>query len=355
MNVGRKMDRIDRALAALAGHEEDCRLCPRECRVNRAAGARGFCESGPAAVVSHALLHFGEEPVLSGPQDAAGAVPPGAATRSGSGTVFFSGCSLKCRFCQNYQLSWLGRGREVRDGELAGLMLGLQEKGALNINLVSPTHHLLSILRALKIALDRGLSLPIVANSSGYEKASILAYLEGIVDLYLPDFKYASAVVSARYSRAADYFSRVGEAIREMFYQKPLLILDEAGVALEGLIVRHLVLPGQVEDSLAILDWIARELGTSVALSLMSQFVPCFRSPVELQRPLAPEEFDRVLAKAQELSFEHLFVQPRTFAEEAHLVPDFDLDAPFSWAGPTRQRKSLSGGGLERKSRLRGP
>jgi putative pyruvate formate lyase activating enzyme len=340
MNAARKIDKIDRALSALAGHEEECRLCPRDCGVNRAAGDRGFCESGPAAVVSHALLHFGEEPVLSGSRDAADGVRPLGGSRSGSGTVFFSGCSLKCRFCQNYQLSWLGRGREVGDDELAGLMLGLQEKGALNINLVSPTHHLLPVLRALKIALDRGLSLPLVANSSGYEKASILAHLEGIIDIYLPDLKYASAELAARYSGAGDYFSHAAEAIREMFFQRPLLILDEAEVAREGLIIRHLVLPGQVEDSLAILEWIRRELGTSVALSLMSQYLPCFHSPRELQRPVAPEEYARVLARAQELSFEHLFVQPRTFAAEAHLVPDFDLAEPFDWGDRRNKEKA---------------
>jgi putative pyruvate formate lyase activating enzyme len=326
VNIARKLDRIGAALDRLAGHAVDCRLCPRECGVDRAAGELGFCESGPAAVVSHALLYYGEEPVLSG--EGGPAAPTRA--RSGSGTVFFTGCSLKCCFCQNYQLSWLGRGRETSDEELAGMMLALQEKGALNINLVSPTHHFLPVLRALAIACRDGLSLPVVANTSGYEKASILAHLDGIVDIYLPDFKYASAGPAGAYSGAPDYFEHAAEAVREMFFQQPLLLLDEAGSAGRGLIIRHLVLPGGVENSLSVLEWIHRELGTSVALSLMSQYHPCFRAPGELGRPLERDEYARVLGRARELGFEHLFIQPEAFGE-GHLVPDFERAEPFAW------------------------
>ncbi len=329
--IARKLDKIETALDKLAGHARDCRLCPRECGLDRSAGELGFCESGPAAVVSHALLHYGEEPVLSGGERGR------AASRSGSGTIFFSGCSLKCCFCQNYQLSWLGRGRPAGEEDLAGMMLSLQEKGALNINLVSPTHHLLPVLRALRIAYGRGLSLPVVANSSGYEKASILAHLDGIVDVFLPDLKYASAEIAARYSGAADYFQEAGEAVREMFFQRPLLILDKDGIAEQGLIIRHLVLPGHVDNSFAVLDWVRRELGTSVALSLMSQYHPCFRAPAELQRPLPPDEYARVLGRAKELGFEHLFIQPLDFGRD-HLVPDFECAEPFDW-GCRRAKK----------------
>jgi putative pyruvate formate lyase activating enzyme len=211
------------------------------------------------------------------------------------------------------------------------MMLELERRGALNINLVSPTHYWLPILRALRAAFAGGLSLPIVANSSGYEKASTVAQLEGIVEVYLPDLKYASDELSARYSGASDYFRQAGEAIREMFLQRPLLLLDDREIAREGLVIRHLVLPGQVENSLAVLEWISSELGPSVALSLMSQYHPCFRAPAELQRPVAPEEYARVLARARELGFEHLFVQPRAFSDEDHLFPDFDLEEPFEW------------------------
>jgi putative pyruvate formate lyase activating enzyme len=328
VNTARKLDKIAAALAKLAGHAVDCRLCPRECGVDRSAGELGFCESGPAAVVSHALLHYGEEPVLSG-----GGGPNerrGAGARSGSGTVFFSGCSLKCCFCQNYQLSWLRRGRITGDEELAIMMLALQGQGALNINLVSPTHHLLPVLRALRLAVRRGLSIPVVANSSGYEKASVLAHLDGVVDIYLPDLKYASAGPATAYSGAPDYFEQAAESLREMFFQQPLLVLDAGGAAERGLIIRHLVLPGSVENSLSVLDWVHRELGTSVPLSLMSQYQPCFRAPEALGRPLERHEYDRVLSRAQELGFEHLFIQPGAFGED-HLVPDFERAEPFDW------------------------
>jgi putative pyruvate formate lyase activating enzyme len=330
MKAGRKIDRIDRALARLGTQEADCRLCPRDCGVDRSAGQKGYCEGGVLATVSHALLHFGEEPVLSGPGGPAGAggtVNPA----SGSGTIFFGGCNLKCRFCQNYQLSWLGRGRPVRDEELAGLMLGLQAKGALNINLVSPTHLLLPILRALRIAFSKGLEIPIVSNSGGFEKASVLAHLEGIIDIYLPDLKYVSSALSLKYSGAADYFDWAGEAIKEMAFQQPSLELDNRGVARRGLIVRHLVLPGRVEDSLAALEWLWGVFGSRVAVSLMSQYRPCHQAPDELRRSLSPVEYRRVLARAKQLEFDPLFVQPEAFAPEDHLFPDFNLAEPFRW------------------------
>lgn len=333
MNRQRKIDRIGAALARLEAHEKDCRLCPRECGADRAAGERGYCESGRQAVVSHALLHFGEEPVLSGCQES----PPDAKVkekeRAGSGTVFFSGCNLKCSFCQNYQLSWLGRGRPAGDDELAGMMLDLQDKGALNINLVSPTHFLLPILRALRIAYSKGLEIPLVANSNGYEKAAVLAHLEGVIDIYLPDLKYFSEALSERISGATDYFSQASEAIKEMACQQPSLVLDDRGIARGGLIVRHLVLPGQAEDNRAILGWLAREFGRTLALSLMSQYHPCFRPPHDMLRPLSREEYRDALSFAKELGFECLFVQPDSFDPGEHLIPDFDRPEPFQWAG----------------------
>jgi putative pyruvate formate lyase activating enzyme len=333
MISGRKIDRIDRALARLGAQEADCRLCPRECRVDRSAGEKGYCGSGVMAAVSHALLHFGEEPVLSGPETVAHGEADSSSARGGSGTLFFAGCNLKCQFCQNYQLSWLGQGRPVRDEELAGLMLGLQEKGALNINLVSPTHLVLPILRALRIALAKGLNIPLVSNSSGYEKASVLAHLEGIIDIYLPDLKYVSSPLSLKHSGAADYFKWAGEAIKEMAFQQPVLELDDRGLARRGLIVRHLVLPGQVEDSLAVLDWLAGVCGGRVAVSLMSQYRPCYQAAGELRRPLSAEEYDKVLSRARQLDFDRMFVQPETFGPDDHLFPDFDLIEPFRWTG----------------------
>ncbi len=333
MSLQRKIERIEAALARFEPHEKDCRLCPRECRVDRTSGERGYCESGREAVVSHALLHFGEEPVLSGGLGCSSDQPVSVDGRAGSGTIFFAGCNLKCSFCQNYQLSWLGRGRTVEDEGLAGMMLGLQNKGALNINLVSPTHFLLPILRALCIAYTRGLEIPIVANSNGYEKAAVLAHLEGVVDIYLPDLKYFSSALARRLSGAADYFIQAGEAVKEMAFQQPALVLDARGIARRGLIVRHLVLPGQAGDTRAILGWLAAELGPSPALSLMSQYHPRFKAPEDMRRPLSREEYGEALSFAQELGFSCLFVQPETFPAAEHLLPDFDLAEPFQWSG----------------------
>ncbi len=327
-----KLKRIEKALDNLSGLELECRLCPRECKVNRRAGQKGICQSTDRASLSHALLHFGEEPVLSGLEDCAKAGAPGTSQRSGSGTIFFSGCNLKCLFCQNYQLSWLNKGEGVSDEGLARKMLHLQEKGALNINLVSPTHLILPILRALRIAFEQGLRLPIVYNSNGYEKAEVIRNLEGIIDIYLPDMKYFSPELAARFSNAPDYFQRASLAIKEMHWQQPELLLSEREVAQRGLIIRHLVLPGQVEDSLAVLDWIAQNISTSVCLSLMSQYHPCFKAPAEIQRNLTASEYNRVISRAEELGFESMFIQPEPFAEAHHLIPDFNLENPFKWS-----------------------
>lgn len=197
MTAPNKIELVERALEALAPNESACALCPRGCRVDRTRNEKGVCQTGRRASVSHALLHYGEEPVLSGPGYPG---PSRKRGRAGSGTIFFTGCSLKCLFCQNYQLSWLAEGEEADDEALAGMMLKLKRQGALNINLVSPSHVLLPILRALRIALAQGLDLPIVFNSNGYDKAEVIRRLEGIVDIYLPDLKYHGADVSKRYS-----------------------------------------------------------------------------------------------------------------------------------------------------------
>ena len=325
-----KIERIEAALSAWNGREEACDLCPRRCRADRRAGPSGFCRTGVKAVVASSLLHFGEEPVLSGLSD--GCVPEtGRRRRLGSGTIFFCGCNLRCLFCQNYQISWLGRGRPVEDEELAGLMLDLERQGALNINLVSPTQSLLPILRALRLALIRGLSLPLVYNTNGYERADVLERLAGIIDIYLPDFKYALSEPAARLSGAADYFEWAGPALQEMFVQQPDLELDEEGRAVRGTIVRHLVLPGQVPNSLAVLDWLAQTFRPTVPLSLMSQFRPCWRVPPDLDRPLHPGEYEAVLDRARRLGFDPLFAQPELFADGRHLNPDFDRKDPFPW------------------------
>ena len=317
VQANRKLELVEKALARLAPLESDCTLCPRDCRVDRTKGAEGVCRTGCVASVSHALLHFGEEPVISG--------------KAGSGTIFFTGCNLKCLFCQNYQLSWLLEGAPVTDNELAALILGLQEQGARNINLVSPTHVVLPILRALRIAIPEGLRIPLVWNSNGYDSVAVIRALEGIVDIYLPDLKYHSPAISKKYSAAADYFAMASVAVREMSVQQPVLDLGPDGTARKGLVVRHLILPGAVEDTLAILEWACETLSPFIGLSLMSQYHPCYRAPEEIQREVSQEEYRRAADKALALGFDHLFLQPESFRPDEHLVPDFRKKTPFRW------------------------
>jgi putative pyruvate formate lyase activating enzyme len=313
----RKSELVAKALDRLSPLETCCTLCPRGCRVDRTAGAEGVCRTGRLASVSHALLHFGEEPVISG--------------RSGSGTIFFTGCNLKCLFCQNYQLSWLLEGETVTDRELAAMMLGLQAKGAHNINFVSPSHVVLPILRALRLALTEGLDIPLVWNSNGYDGLEVVQALEGIVDIYLPDLKYHSPVLSQRYSAAPDYFAHASEAVREMSVQQPVLDLGPGGTARKGLVVRHLILPGAVDDTLVLLDWIGKNLSPFIGLSLMSQFHPCFKAPQEIQRGVSAAEYQRAADAAMALGLDHLFLQPEPFQPDEHLVPDFRKEKPFRW------------------------
>ncbi|MBN2244399.1 MAG: radical SAM protein [Candidatus Aminicenantes bacterium] len=332
MNRLKKIRAIDTALARLQEYENECRLCPRECGVNRKQNNLGFCQTGLQAKLSHALIHYGEEPVLSGFVDCSQKTnSEKGKNRSGSGTLFFSGCNLKCLFCQNYQISWENHGRIISDEKLAERMLSLEKKGALNINLVSPTHIILPILRSLKIALQKGLDLPIVYNSNGYEKAEIIRNLEGIIDIYLPDLKYFYSRTSKRYSAADDYFKFASTAIREMYRQQPGLLLDHEEIATKGLIIRHLVLPGHIEESLKLLDFIADEISTDVCVSLMSQYYPCFRAPSEIDRPLSFKEYQKVFLHAQRLGFSTLFVQPVSFETKDHRLPDFKKEDPFIW------------------------
>jgi putative pyruvate formate lyase activating enzyme len=326
-----KIEKIEKALENLIQHEAECRLCPRECRVDRSRGEKGFCQMGNQASVSHAVLHYGEEPILSGHHDCTKATKTEHHLHQGSGALFFSGCNLKCLFCQNYQLSWFNKGTDFSAEELAASMLNLQEKGALNINLVSPTHLIVPILKALKNAYEQGLRLPLVYNSSGYEKAAIIRQLDDIVDIYLPDLKYFSPLLSAKFSGAVDYFDHASTAIQEMFRQQPELICNDSDVAEKGLIIRHLILPGQSEDSLHILGWIARSFSCRVGLSLMSQYYPRFKAPPCLQKTLDTGEYTKVLDRALKLGFENLFYQSESFPPSEHLLPDFDRGDPFEW------------------------
>jgi putative pyruvate formate lyase activating enzyme len=327
-----KLAKIDEALYYLAKHETECRLCPRECGINRKSGEKGFCQTAYQAALSHAVLHLGEEPVLSGIHDCARETTEPRPHRSGSGTLFFSGCNLKCCFCQNYQISWLNQGKELTPDELASQMIGIQNKGALNINLVSPSHILFPMLKALRLALTQGLHIPLVYNTNGYEKAEVIHHLDGIMDIYLPDFKYFYPQISQTYSHASDYFLFASSSIREMYRQKPILICDDQGIAEKGLIIRHLVLPGNSEDSIQILRWIDQHCGEGIALSLMSQYKPCHQAPPSLQRSLDVDEYKRVVDIALGIGFETLFIQPEPFTSTEHRTPDFDSKNPFDWS-----------------------
>lgn len=325
-----KISRIKKALEALAVHETECRLCPRECGVDRLAGESGYCGVSLQKIrISHALLHFGEEPVLSGHEDCTQAGTSGH--QQGSGTIFFSGCNLKCAACQNYQISHENKGDWLSPERLGQKMLDLQNQGALNINFVSPAHILPALLKSLIFAYRRGLSIPLVYNTHGYERENTVRLLDGIIDIYLPDFKYYSRKLANRLSQAPDYFIRAAESIREMYCQQPVLAYNKQGTALiKGCIIRHLVLPGQSDDSIHILEWIRRHVSTRIGLSLMSQYCPCFHAPPDMQRLLTLDEYQQVADKAAALGFDHIFLQSGSIKEE-DLLPDFDLDSPFKW------------------------
>jgi putative pyruvate formate lyase activating enzyme len=328
--IDEKIILIENALRELSDNLYDCHLCPRTCHVKRHKGKTGFCGVGNLPVVSNSCLHFGEEPCLSGYYDYKNNLKTGSSL-SGSGTVFFAGCNLRCIFCQNYQISWQIHGSAVSPEMLASAFLLLQEKKALNINLVTPTHVILPILAALKRSFAQGLKIPVVYNTSAYDSYKTILKLDGIIDIYLPDFKYIRKDTAFMFSKAPDYPERATEVIKEMYRQVGDLKVDDEGNAKSGLIIRHLILPGYKEESCEILEWIAANLSTQVHLSLMSQFHPSNNVPDEINRGISQEEYNGVLDKAEELGFENVYVQPYPFTCKDHLLPDFDRDNPFFW------------------------
>ena len=237
-----------------------CTLCPRSCEVNRLKNELGFCRTGKVAKVASYNLHFGEEPPITGFQ--------------GSGTIFFSNCNLKCRFCQNYPISRMGQGQPAAPERLAMMMLNLKRRGAHNINLVTPSHIVPQFLAGLAIAAKDGLDLPIVYNTGGYDGMESLRLLDGVVDIYMPDLKYADREAAERYSGAADYWDVARRAIKEMYRQVGPLELDNEGVGRRGLLIRHLVLPADLASSEKVFEFIATELSRDVPVNLMSQYFP---------------------------------------------------------------------------------
>ena len=289
---------------------ERCNLCPFECNVNREEGALGKCRAGKNIKIGLIYKHFGEEPWISG--------------EKGSGTVFFSNCNLKCQFCQNYKISSLGKGEEISVEELAKKFLELQEEGVHNINLVTPTPYVIQIIESLKIAKKQGLKIPIVYNTSGYEKVEILKMLEGYVDIYLPDLKYFDNELAIKLSGAKNYFEVATNAILEMQRQIKKSEIDQNGIMKKGIIVRHLILPNCIENSKNVLKWIKENLREDVFVSLMAQYFPTYKAleTDDINRKITEEEYSEVEDYLYELDIKNGFIQDMEDEEEKY-VPDF--------------------------------
>jgi putative pyruvate formate lyase activating enzyme len=276
-------------------HLEDCDLCARYCHVNRRESVRGaICRTGERAVVYSAGPHHGEEDCLRG--------------WGGSGTIFFSWCNLRCIFCQNWEISWEGQGRETSTEEVAAMMLRLQAIGCHNINLVSPSHVVAQIIAAVEAAAAQGLALPLVYNTGGYDSPEALALLDGIVDIYMPDMKYGDSEMAHKYSHVRDYVRVNQAAVREMHRQVGDLVMDENGIAQRGLLVRHLVLPNRIAGTEDVLRFLATEISRNTYLNLMEQYRPCYRAGdyPELDRPITMPEFREALDLARRFGLERL-------------------------------------------------
>ena len=274
-----------------------CALCPRKCGVNRLKDSLGFCRTGKNALVCSYFAHHGEEPALSG-------------TR-GSGAIFFARCNLKCCYCQNYDFSQLNEGRQTNSRELADYMLSLQKEGVHNINFVTPTHVMPQILEALLLAAEEGLRIPLVYNTSGYELPEIIRFLDGLIDIYLPDMRYADNQLADKYSKAPAYADYNKKAVKEMFRQVGPAQFDENEIAHRGLIIRHLVLPGNIAGTEEILAFIANEISPKVPLSLMSQYLPVYLANLHppLDKPITLEEYEEAIALLRKYSLENGWIQ----------------------------------------------
>jgi putative pyruvate formate lyase activating enzyme len=311
---------LKRRVEALEARLGACDICPRGCGVNRLEDERGFCHSGFLPIVASVGAHHGEEPVLSG--------------RRGSGTIFLGNCNMRCVYCQNYQISQdykAQRRHEVETGILAERMLFLQDElGCHNINLVSPSHFVPQIVRAVLEAVPLGLRLPLVYNTSSYDSLATLRELDGIISIYLADLRYASNKWGRRFSKAPDYVERSRDAIKEMYRQVGNLIVDEGNIAQKGLMVRHLILPNGIAGSRDSLTWLVREVSPQVTVSLMSQYFPAHRAPrlPLLSRTITAEEYNEVVELVEELGIENGWMQGMDASK--NYLPDFSGEgAPF--------------------------
>lgn len=287
-----------------------CEICPFRCKVNRLSGQVGRCGCGDKIKVAKYQLHYFEEPCISG--------------KSGSGTVFFSNCNFKCIFCQNYKISQEGKGNEVTIEELANIFLKLQQEGANNINLVTPTMYAYQIIEAIKLARMNGLNLPIIYNSNGYENVKTLRDLRGYVDVYLPDLKYYADELAIKYSKAPNYFEIATKAILEMINQVGLPEFDENGMIKKGVIIRHLVLPGHIQNSKHILKWLKENVEGKAYVSVMAQYFPTYKAKEDeyLNRKLTRKEYSEIEQYLYLLDIQNGYMQELGKHEEEY-VPDF--------------------------------
>lgn len=292
---------------------ENCLLCPRKCGINRSTGQTGVCGVSSEIKVARAALHYWEEPCISG--------------KRGSGAVFFSGCSLHCVFCQNREISDGKAGKLISKERLSDIFMELADKGANNINLVTPGQYIPDIVWAVNDAKSRGMKLPIIYNTSGYENVTELKLLEGIVDVYLPDFKYMDSTLSARYSRAKDYPSVAKQALSEMVRQQPDVVIDDAtGLIQKGVIVRQLLLPGHVNDAKAVLKYLYDTYHGHVYISMMSQFTPiALKDYPEINRTVTRREYERLVDYALEIGITNAFIQEGDVAKDS-FIPAFDCE-----------------------------
>ena len=279
---------LDERIEKLEGILNECKLCPRECGVNRNKGEKGYCKSDKHLMVSSVQPHFGEEDVLVGSH--------------GSGTIFLTHCNLRCIYCQNYDISHLGYGQRMTEEEFAFNMLSLQKRGCHNVNFVTPTHFTPQIVKALKIAIEKGLRIPIVYNCGGYEAKSTIELLDGIVDIYMPDIKYGDVENAKKYSNAPDYFDRCKEAVKEMHRQVGDLKVDESGIAYRGLLIRHLVLPNGIAGSAEVLKFVATEISKEAYVNIMMQYRPMYKAHEykELNRGIKMSEYREAIDIATE-------------------------------------------------------
>jgi len=285
-------DRISKAYKLM----ERCRICPRKCGVNRLKGQAGFCKAGLSPMVSSFHAHFGEEPPISG--------------KNGSGTIFFTHCSLRCVFCQNYPISQSGQGKEVKADELAGMMLELERQGCHNINFVTPTHYMPQILEAVSIAKEKGLKVPLVYNCGGYESIEALEFLDGVIDIYMPDMKYSDNAPAEKYSNARDYFEINKKAVEEMHRQVGGLE-TEKGIAKKGILIRHLVLPENLSGSRKIFEFIVNKLSPDTYVNIMAQYYPCHSAHKfpEIGRRITHKEYSEAIRSAKDAGLKNGFRQ----------------------------------------------